>query len=206
MALDSPAYTLACFARFEMPGGDVRLCDGGVLSFGGDVYAASDPVWGSVAEIPPVEAMIGDMAPGGALALSPDPEAPISVLKNEAVNGARVQAWLGEVDPATGLVADATRLGDWIVDFVKVRLGRGARTIVLELITLAEWLFLANRGNVLSSRFHKSIWPGERGCDNCTDIEVSVPWGTEAAPSGKAGSGGTVPGGGGRSWLDALRR
>jgi len=205
MSLSDRHLTLATFVKLELPGGDVRLCDGGVLAFDGEDYAARDAVWGRVAEIPPGDASIGDLAPGGALVLAPDEATPVSTLRDEALHGSRVQAWMGEVDPATGLVGTAHRLADWIVDFTRVRLAKGARTVALELITRLERLFIRNRGNVCSPRWHKSIWAGEKGFDNCTDVEVSVPWGTEAAPSGKAGGSTTPGGGGGRTWLDALR-
>ncbi len=198
--------TLATFAKFDFPGGAVRLSDGGAMRYDGDIYAVRDPVWGAVAEMDPVESGIGDMAPAGSLVLAPKPATALSVLMDPALSGCRVQAWAGELDPATGEVAAADRIADWVVDFVRNRLGRGTRTIALALITRAEKLFLTNRGNVISSRFHQSIWAGEKGCDNCTDVEFTVPWGTQPAPSGKAG-GSTTPGGGGggRTWLDALR-
>lgn len=196
MALSDRNLTLAAFMKLELPGGDVRLCDGGTLKFAGEVYNARHPVWGTVAEIPPTESALGDFAPGGAIVLAPAPDAPLSTLLSEAVRKSRVRAWLGEVNADTNSVSAATLLGDWIVDFSRLRVARGVRTIALEMITRAERLFLTNRGNVCSPRFHKSIWPGERGFDNCTDVPVQVAWGTQGAPAGTSG-GGFVTGGGG---------
>lgn len=196
MSLTDPAYTLAAFAKFEFPGGDVRLCDDGVLAFDSEIYARQDAVWGGIAEVPPIESQIGDMAPGGSITLAPHPDTALSVLMDPAVDGSRIQAWLGEVG-ADGVVAAADRIADWIVDLKRNRLVKGARFIVLELITRLERLFLTNRGNVCSPRFHKRIWADELGFDNCTDVEVSVAWGTQAAPSGTTGSAGRTPPGGG---------
>lgn len=197
MALADRNLTMSAFLKLELPGGDVRLCDGGVIKFGGEIYTKRHPVWGAIAEVPPAEAALGDFAPGGAIALNPSPDAPLSVLLADAVRQSRVRAWWGEVDGDSNTVTSATLLGDWIVDLPRLRVARGVRTIALEMITRAERLFLTNRGNVCSPRFHKSIWPGEKGFDNCTDVPVSVAWGTQNTPSGVSGGGFSTGGSGG---------
>ncbi len=206
MALGDRIVGLAAFIKLELPGGDVRLSDGGALKFNDEIYQVKHPVWGSIAEAPPAEASVGDLAPGGTIALAPNPITPISVLTDPAIGGSRVQAWLGEVDWPTGIVATAERLGDWFVDVRYQRIGRGSRIVAFELLTSIERMFLTNRGNVCSPRFHKSLYPGEKGFDNCTDVEVSVPWGTQAAPSGTTGGGGVPGGGGGGRGLWSLNR
>lgn len=205
MGLGDRVVGLAAFMKLELPGGDVRLSDGGALSFDGEIYQVRHPVWGSITEVPQGEASVAGMAPGGSIALAPNPVTAVSVLTDPAIDGSRVQAWFGEVDWSTGIASSPERLGDWFIDVTVQRIGRGSRVVVFELLTRIERMFLTNRGNVCSPRFHKSIYPGEKGFDNCTDVEVTVPWGTEAAPSGKTG-GGAIPGGGGRTWLDAIRR
>lgn len=197
MALSDRTLTMSAFMKLELPGGDVRLCDGGVIKFGGEEYSKRHPVWGTVAEVPPAEASLGDFAPGGAIVLAPNPETPLSVLLADAVRGCRVRAWWGEVNSGTNSVVSATRLGDWLIDFPRLRKRKGVRTIALEMITRAERLFLMNRGNVCSPRFHKSVWPGERGFDNCTDVPVQVAWGTQGGPTGSIGAGTYTGGGGG---------
>lgn len=189
MSLSDRRLTLAAFMKLELPGGDVRLCDGGVLKFGGEEYAARHPIWGALAEVPPAESALGDFAPGGSIVLAVDPSAPRSTLLADAVRQSRVRAWWGEVDSASNTVTSATLLGDWVVDFPRLRVTRAGRLVSLQMITRAERLFLTNRGNVCSPRFHKSIWPGERGFDNCTDVPVQVAWGTQGAPAGSVGAG-----------------
>ncbi len=206
MSFAARSYTRAVFAKLEMPGGDVLLSGGGVLKYDGDLYVAKHPVWGSIAEIPAIASAIDDLVPGGVIMMAPNPDTPLSVLLDDAVEGSRVRGWQGEVDPETGEVASASLLADLIVDHpYRVRV-QGQRLIALETMSRAERMFSMNRGNVCSPRFHKSIWPGEKGFDNCSDVEVSVPWGTQAAPSGTAGSAGMAGGAsGGRTWLDKLR-
>ncbi|HMO74580.1 MAG TPA: hypothetical protein PKD99_02240 [Sphingopyxis sp.] len=202
MAFATGIWTRAVFAKLELPGGDVRLCDGGILKYAGEVYAERHPVWGAIAELPEVESGIDDLVPGGAIMLAPNPATPLSVLLADAVSGSRIRGWQGEVDPATGIVASARLLADLIVDAPRRVIARGRRLIALETMSRAERLFLANRGNVCSPRFHKSIWPGERGFDNCSDVEVAVAWGTENAPKGTGAGGGG--GGGGRSFSESF--
>lgn len=201
MPLSDRTLAMSAFLKLELPGGDVRLCDGGVIKFNGEVYQKRHPVWGTVAEVPPAEAALGDFAPGGAIVLAPNPETALSVLLADNIRRSRVRAWFGEVNADSNSVTTATLLGDWVVDFTRLRKAKGVRTIALEMITRAERLFLTNRGNVCSPRFHKSIWPGEKGFDNCTDVPVQVAWGTQGAPTGIVGSG-SVTGGGGGGGLD----
>lgn len=195
MALSDRVLTKAAFLKLEMPGGDVRLCSGGTLKFDGEIYSSRHPVWGTVAEVPPIESALGDFAPGGVITMAPPPETPLSVLLADEVWGCRVRGWTGEVEPDSNTVLTATLLGDWIVDFPRRKLRQ--RLIVLQLRTRAERLFLRNRGNVCSPRYHKSVWPGEKGFDNCTDVPVQVAWGTQSTPVGAAGSSVTGGGGGG---------
>ena len=80
----------------------------------------------------------------------------------------------------------------------------GAQTLELPLIGRDQFLFFVNEGNGCSERHHKSVWPGEDGFNNCTDVQIPVPWGVAATPQGGGarfggggGSGGGGAGGGG---------
>lgn len=191
MAFDAPILTLVGLLKMELPGQTVRLCDGGFCDWQGERYTAEDPVWGAIAAIEPVEEGVGDLAPGGKLTFMPATDAPASSLSSRTFQNARLRGWLGEVGPDGKTVTAARPLFDGLIDTTTMRLGRGTRLVDVAFIARAERLFLVNQGNTLSPRFHKSVWPGERGFDNATGVPTSVAWGVEApVPGGVSGSSG----------------
>ena len=194
MAFATPILTLIGLLKLELPGGTVRLCDGGFCDWQGERYTAEHPVWGSIAAIEPVDEGVGDMAPGGMISFAPATDAPAAALSSRAHAGARLRGWLGEIGPDAKTVTAARPLFDGLIDTTTMRLGRGTRTVEVSFIARAERLFLTNQGNTLSPRFHKSVWPGEAGFDNATGVPSSVAWGIEAAPQtttyGGSGGGG----------------
>jgi hypothetical protein len=196
MAFDTPILTLIGLLKMELPGGDVRLCDGGFCDWEGERYAAEHPVWGTLAAIEPVQEGVGDLAPGGRMTFMPAPDAPATALSSKAFQNARLRGWLGEIGSDSKTVTAARPLFDGLIDTTMIRLGRGSRTVEVSFVARAERLFMVNQGNTLSPRFHKSVWPGERGFDNATGVPTAVAWGTEGAPASSTfiGSGG---GGGG---------
>jgi len=199
-ALNDPVITLVGLMKIDMPGGEVRLCDGGRAMFdsgsGAQEYLSAHSVWGTIAGAEEIEDAINDSAPGGGLALSPAPSTPLSTIINPALQFCRVRFWLGLVDADMVTVSNAIFLGDKLIDVPTWH--PDAWRLDFELIDRTERLFLRNEGNVCSSAFHQSIWPGERGFDNCTDTPGQVAWGTESTPSGTAyGTGSGVGGGGG---------
>ena len=46
MAATDRIITLAAFLKWEAPGGDVLLCDGGLLTYDSEVYSSQDSVAG----------------------------------------------------------------------------------------------------------------------------------------------------------------
>jgi hypothetical protein len=201
---DAPRLTIVGFAKFELPGHTIRLCDGGFVYHDGEKYTSADPTFGAIEQIAEVDENTGDEAPGLQLTFLPASSAAAATLSNPAYQGARVRFWMGRVDEQTGqLAGEPELLRDLRLDTTTLRPGKSVRRLDMELIGDAERLFLINDGNVLSPRFHKSVWPGESGLDNATGVALSVAWGTSAPPrgsvagGGSAGGGGAVGGGGG---------
>lgn len=196
MAFAAPILTLVGLLKLDLPGGAVRLCDGGFCDWQGERYMAEHPVWGTIAAIEPVDEGVGDMAPGGKISFMPAPDAPASALSSKTHANARLRGWLGEIGPDGKTVTTARPLFDGLIDTTAIRLPRGQRLVDVTFIARAERLFLVNQGNTLSPRFHKSVWPGEAGFDNCTGVPKSVAWGVEAPAQNStlAGSGGVFGG------------
>lgn len=194
--------TLALLVKLEAPAGDVNLTMGGFVKFdagaGEETYASEHATFGTLAEPDEFEAAFGDMAESGTLRLIPNPAAALGDWYSNDLLNARVRVWLAEVDTATAEAVDAAQVADQLVDTVSRVIGAdGSVTLELGLIGRAEKLFLINQGNVCSERFHKSVWAGEDGFNNCTDVPQPVAWGIAAPPSGTTGSGGAGSGFGG---------
>jgi hypothetical protein len=217
MSATDRVVTLVWLMKLEAPGGDVNLCDGGFVDFdaGGGVERYSDrhATFGTLAAPDEFEAGFGDMAEAGTLALVPAPGAALTSWYSNTLRDARVRFWLGELDVDGKTVTAAKLIGDLLVDNLARTIGAdGSLVLELPLIGRAEKLFLINEGNVCSERFHKSVWSGEDGFNNCTDTPQPVAWGIASQPSGTTGSsfgGGQSPGsgsGGGGGLFESVAR
>jgi len=187
--------TMAAFMTLEAPSGTVRICDGGFLKFddgsGLETFESEHSVFGSIAEMDAFEAAFGDVAESASIAFHPHPDAVLTDWYTPALRDSAVKFWLGEVDRETGVASNAELLADMLVDVPAREISaEGELTLAMELSGRAERLFLTNQGNVCSERFHKSVWAGEDGFNNCTDTPVPVAWGAAAPPTGTSTRGG----------------
>ncbi|WP_439569048.1 hypothetical protein [Sphingopyxis sp.] len=201
MALTDPAFTMVSLLKIEFPSHTVRLCDGGRAVMGGEEYLSGHDVWGTIAAAEEIEDAMGDSAPGGGFSLMLAPDTPLSTIIDPALQTCRVRFWQGELDADMETVIDPELLADKLIDVP--RWNPDEWVLDLDLMDRTEVFFLRSEGNVCSASWHQSVWPGERGFDNCTDTPGQVAWGVEGAPSGtvyrgNGGNGGGGGGGGGR--------
>jgi hypothetical protein len=188
---------LAGFIKWETGGGDVRLCDGGTLTFDGDTYTSRHPVFGGISGFEPISEGIGDEAPAGTLTFSPAPDALPAAISAPTLQGTRLRMWIAEVDRETGLIIGSPDLQlDNIADVTRLRLAKNVFQLAVDIVPRLERLFLLNEGNVLSGEFHRRMYPGERGLDNTIGVPVVVAWGVAGAPRGTSSGGGGSFGGG----------
>jgi len=175
----------------------IRLCDGGFVNFGGNIYSGSDAAFGTIAAVEPISEGVGDEIPAGRISFLPVSTASAATLSQPGYQGSRMRFWIGEVDAATGLITGTPKLMfDGQTDRTVLKTGKAMRILEMEFVSRAERLFVQNEGNSLSVNFHKSIYPGELGLDNATGVSTSVAWGVASAPRGVS-SGGTYGGIGG---------
>lgn len=196
---------LAGILRWEAGAEDVRLCDGGTLTFDGQIYTSRHAVFGSIGSFMPISEGVGDEAPAGTLTFTPDFDAAPSTINAPTLQGTRIRLYIGEIDRETGLLdGDPDQMLDSIVDVTKLKLGRGIKALEVDIVSRAERLFLLNEGNVLSGEFHRRIYPGELGLNNAIGVSTVVAWGVAGAPRGTATySGGGSSGGVVRERLQA---
>lgn len=176
---------LAGLLKVELPGYTARLCDGGTVTFGGEVYTSRDAVLGVLDSAEALTEGVGDEAPAASLTFLPPDTASASVLNAASTQGARVRAWIVEVNADTGLViGTGEQLGDWIVDYPSLTLGTGKRQLELACVSGGDRLFQIDRGNSLSPTFHRSIYPGESGLDQASGVSSTFAWGAASPARG----------------------
>lgn len=204
MAFDAEILTIVGLLRLDLPGGAARLCDGGFCDFDGERYTGDHPMLGTIAGLDPVEDGGGDLAPGGSITFLPPDGVTVAALFAALPQNTRLRGWLGEIGGDGKTVTNAKPLFDGLVDVPEPKIGAQTLRLDVSFIARAEKLFLQNRGNTLSPRFHKSIWPGELGFDNANGADVAVAWGVEGVRGVVGtGSGAMFSGdsGGIASWL-----
>lgn len=197
MAATDAVVTFAGFVKFYAPDGDVLLCEGGFLDFNSERYESWHEVFGTISGLGELEASFGDATQDGELVFAPNPDAATTDWWRFDLAGCRVRLWLGEVDADNVTVTTAEQVDDLLVDTIERVQDEGGDRLSLGMMGRAEKLFLINEGNVCSSRFHQTVFAGEEGFDNCTDVRGYVAWGTATPPrsagGGSIGSGLSTP-------------
>jgi len=209
MAATDPAIWLTTLFRLEAPAGSVNLCGGGFVDYdagsGVERFESEHPVYGTLAQIDPVEQGFTAQAERATISLIPNPDIPITDWLSSDLADSRVRFWLADLDSDLKTALNAEMLGDYLVDtMARVVAPDGRQTLELNLFARDQKLFFINEGNVCSERFHKRIYPGENGFNNCTDEPVPVAWGVSAPPQG-TGSGGSSVGSGAGSNVNVSR-
>jgi hypothetical protein len=197
MAATDIAITIAGFLKWEAPDGDVRLTDGGLVTFSAESYGSEDAIFGTVVSANLPASSFDGSAETGELVLVPNGDAAESLWWRSGLEDTRIRFYNGEVEADGHTVIDPEIEADMLIDTVELRQNGKENHLVLSLMSRANRLFYVNEGNVCSDRFHQTIWPGELGFRNCTDAQQYFAWGTSSPPSGGVGGGGSGGGGGG---------
>jgi len=177
--------------KIELPGGDIRLCDGAFFTYDSEGYTSSHADYGTITGIESITDGIGDNLPILKVVFAPNSAAAVADLVSSDQQGARARFWIAEYDIDTGLITGTPDLMfDGIVDRPLLSTSRDSREVEFDIISNAERLLLRQEANSMSPRFHKTIWTGELGMDNAIDLEVGVYWGTEMPSRGSSSGGG----------------
>lgn len=178
MALSDNVITLAGLCEIQLPGRTIRLCDGAFVVWGSDIYLAEDEDFGTIDSVDAIAEAVSDEAPSGSMTMLPPDVASAADLFQPEAQGSSMKFWLAEINPTTGaVVGTPENLFSGFLDTLTLRIGRERRVVEMQFMSEAERLFWTKEGNVLSPRFHKSVWPGELGLDFATGLQTAVPWG-----------------------------
>ena len=200
---------LAGLIKIELPGAvTVRLCTGGVISWGAEIFKARDATFGALGSMEALGEGVGDEVPALEMVLIPDRSATAAALTVPGFQTSRTRFWIAEYSPATGAVVGTPDLiFNGQIDQLVFSVGRDTRELAVSVVALLERLFSMNIGNSLNPPWHKSVWPGETGHDNATGLSLTVAWGTQAPPRGPVGSASQYPAPTGiASWLLSVGR
>lgn len=197
MTLAADNITLIGLVKIELPERTIRLCDGGFCYFGGEKYTSEDAVFGSIAAVDEFEAALGDSSEDAQIVFNPADHATPAQISSKYFQNSRARFWMGKLDTDAKTVVNAEQLMDGLVDYTLLKRRDGSREVEMYFIGRPEKLFLRQEGNTLDPRFHKSVWPGEKGLDNATGARITVAWGVGAARGVATGSAaGAMLGGG----------
>ena len=184
--------------KIELPSATIRLCDGGFMPWGAEMFRSSDPVYGTIGSVDSLSEGIAESVPALDLTLLPTALAAAADLVQPGFQRSRVRFWIAEFAPDDGMLVGAPEpMFDGQIDQATLVEGRGERRLELSIVSNLERLFSRNRGNSLNPRWHKSVWAGETGHDNATGLSVPVAWGVESQGGGNGssvGGPGSLPG------------
>lgn len=181
--------------EINLPAADIRLLDcSAEIPWGTEIFAGEDPTFGSLASVEELSEGVGDEAPVWNIVLFPKDEAAVEDLSSEEMQGSPVRAWIGIVNPATGLlIPEPYLLFAGEADVPVLKIGRGTRRLELRCVSALERFHDNDEGMRLSDAFHQSVWFGEKGLSNMTGIELTDYWGMDK-PRSAVQSGGSMNG------------
>lgn len=176
--------------KIDLPGGaTIRLSEGVVVSWAGEIYAPRDATFGSIGKIEGLEESIGGGVPQLQMTLNPPLTASAAALLIPGAQRARVRAWLAQFDVDMGEVTGVPALQfDGFLDRAELSRGPAVIELVVAVVSWLEHLFELNIGNSLNPGFHKQVWPGETGEDQATGLSLPDAWGVEAPPRAASGT------------------
>jgi hypothetical protein len=181
-ALSAPVFTLFYALRLVLPARTITMVDGaGFVAFDGATWTGSDAVAGSLSALEVSGDGIALEAPTLKLTFLPPDEAAAAALCDPANQGARVELFEGLVDPQTGAVVpdpDLKFLGEF--DFATLRVGKGARRVEVEVVSIWDRLFDQEEAARQSDAFHQAIHPGELGFALIPSVSKPPVWGADA--------------------------
>ena len=121
MAFTGMILNLVALMKIELPDRIVRMCDGGFVYWGEELYDCFDEQFGTIASAETFEEKTGDEAPGGKITFLPPSSTAGIAINNPGLQGSRMRFWLGEYDRQTGHIVGTPDLtADLAIDTTAV--------------------------------------------------------------------------------------
>lgn len=182
-ALEANSPTTVLLLTVVLPGGTIRLTDGGFVVWSGNTYDSRDEVYGTMGAVEEIEDGVDNTAGLCAITVLPPDDTALAALASPLVQGAPVTVHLGAVNRLTGLLEGEPELL-FRGELNYARLGVGdSWSLVLECTTEEGRQLEPNAAQMLTDSFHKSVWPGERGFEHVIELGRPIYW-REDTPRG----------------------
>lgn len=184
--------------RIALPGGVVRLTDGGFVSFGGETYVARDPVYGVLSGIEAISDGVDAQATRLSVTVQPSSADAMALLADPLAQDSPVIWYEGVIDRVTGLVVgtpDILFQGE--LDFGRLQVGPESWSLILECGTEEARQLEPSDHMRLNHAFQTFVWPGDMGLQYVGQ-QLDVYWrGTRPRVANYSGGGVSNGGGGG---------
>jgi len=178
-ALSGPRPTLFGAVELLLPSGPIRLLDGSYqLVVEGNLFTGRDPNWGTLDSIKGLSDSTGDQAPSVTLGMVPAGDFALALMVDPTLQGSVVNVLVGAVNAVSGLlIGEVYTCFTGELDVPTVSWDNNDRRVEFKVGSTADRLFMVEEGRRLASAFHERVWPGEKGLDLVTGVEITVPWG-----------------------------
>lgn len=191
-ALRQPSHIKVTLVRIVFATGTMRLCDGGFVMHGGELYLSSQSPFGALDQV-------GEVTEGGSgtttraeIGLLPESAEAVAAMAHPSNQGGSVIWWEGAIDEVTGTLIGAPKLKfEGLYDKARFNVGK-SWSLTVECITESARQLIPNTDWRLNNSTQQRAWPGDLGCVNVTNLDREEYWRTEA----KTGSIVTGTGGG----------
>lgn len=192
-----PFYTLRLIdgaSQLDMPVPDLLTGVETVQTFRGE-----DPTYGTMGAMDATTEGLGTNAPTMRMVVRCPTLAAAAQLNLPTNQDANVRMWYGVVNYETGAVLGVELLFWGWLNQPRFATAANQRDVEFDVASAMELLFDNNEGQRLNHQTLTKAFPGARGLEYVSDIERTLPWGSDAArsPLISAAGGGYTGGGGG---------
>lgn len=191
-ALQGTTVTTFTAVSIAISGGaTIRLVSGGVVSIGGNTYAAEDSTYGTLGDVETIADGADGQATRCTITLLPPTSSAIAALAAATAQGSTVIVYQGALNTSTGAsIGTVETLFTGELDFPRVQVGENSYALILECGTEESRLLEPNMERKLSDAFHQTCWSGELGLAFATRLPRKIYWrSTDPATAGVKGKG-----------------
>jgi len=164
-----------------LPSYTLRLLDGsGYVDFDGKTFRGFDETYGTLQSIEAFADGSDEQTPSLKVFFLPPTNTAAATLASVEAQGSPVNIWFGAIDPESGIVIDEPE--HWFageLDVPTLTVGSVGRILEYEVASVWERFFADDEGARLTDAYHQYLWPGERGLEFHTEVQVQLPWGSD---------------------------
>ena len=146
-------------------------------------FFGEDEVYGTLGSLEATSEGLGTVSPKMRLAINPPTHAAAAQLNLPTNQMAQTRLWYGVLNPETGEVI-GTELQFWgFLNQPRFIGGQQNRAVEYDVSSVLDFLFANDEGQRLNHQTLTKAFPGARGLEYVSDIERTLPWGSDAARS-----------------------